>query len=203
MQPWGYACSLPGHLCSQGAKKQGLWVGRQLELGAEARRVPGLGAGWVGGCRGRPSHLAAKAKGAVSCAEALDTPQWWCVWVLSLASPPLSLPTRCGLSPSGHWLRMDHCGAGGPKGCRDARAVQPVTETPLGPGGEEGGQPHREKHGPTEANLGLTTCFSEPRSVERTLHPQKGPLPRMSGPNPTLQEQSFLGPLGHEQRLAP
>lgn len=133
-----------------------------------------VGAGWVGGCQGRPSHLTAKAKGAVSCAEALDPPQWLCVGVLSLASPPLSLPTRCGLSPSGHWLRMGHCGAGGPKGCREAQAVQPVTEAPLGPAGEEGGRPHREKHGPTEANLGLTTCFSEPRSVERrTLHPQK------------------------------
>ena len=91
MKPWGYACSLPAHLCSQGAKKQGLWVGRQLELGAEARVGARAGC-WMGGwVPGPPQPPCCKGKGGGElCRGSRHTPVVVCVGPLS--SIPSALP---------------------------------------------------------------------------------------------------------------
>lgn len=132
----------------------------------------GAGAGcWMGGwVPGPPQPPCCKGKlGSELCRGSRHTPVVVCGGPLS--SVPCTLPPHKVRVVSLRSLAEDEL-LGGPKGCLEARAVRPVAEAPLGPTGEEGGQLHHEKHGPTEANLGLTTCFSEPISAKRrALHP--------------------------------
>ena len=137
-----------------------------------------VGAGavcWMGGwVLGPPQPPCCKGKwGSELCRGSRHTPVVVCGGPLS--SVPCTLPTHKVRVVSLRSPAEDEP-LGDPKGFPEAWAVRPVVEAPLGPTGEEGSQLHHEKHGPTEGNLGLTTCFSEPISAERrALHPKKRP----------------------------
>lgn len=158
--PWGHACKCPGHLCPQGAEKQGC-LGRNS-------------AGWVPTCPLCPGRLTADAKQAVSCMKALSV-HWeavslWC----PLCSPSPHRAWGAGRPPQLHLPGMGHWS---PEATQQSKPCSQWLEATSGPAGE--------KRSPTETKLSLTTRFSEPSSAKRgVLRPEKAPFPGCPATSP-------------------